>query len=236
MDKVIPAHILALLIGLSCGIISCSEKNAEAPDYNKVHAQVWVDPNYINTELFHGFQAEIQALEACMKCHEIYSAGEGKIPGCLPCHFDPEGSRIPIGSHWTHGRDDHEDFQKDQTVCNNCHEVGRRFNAGPGICHNCHGSGDVHVLGQPWLDQDSPQFHGDQSQEECANCHDLSTDCYQCHFGPTGRKSPGGWKHGEIDGHNDLESYRSVCDSCHALTQDYRNEPDPERCHDCHDD
>ena len=71
------------LLVLMLVTLACSEKNADAPYYNKVHAEAWLDPNYINIKLFHGFQAETQTLEACMKCHEIYSEGQGNIPGCL---------------------------------------------------------------------------------------------------------------------------------------------------------
>lgn len=225
-----------MVFALICGTMSCSEKNADAPFYNKVHSQTWLDPNFVNTELFHGFQTNTQTMERCMKCHEIYSDGNQYVPGCLKCHFDPYGSRVPAGADWTHGRDGHEDFQENRTVCNKCHDVGRRFNAGPGICHNCHGFGEEHVLGQPWLDQDSPQFHGDQPQEDCAICHNLSTNCNECHFGPTGAKSPpgSGWPHGREDNHNDQKAYSAVCNRCHALTQSYRNEPDDPECHVCH--
>ena len=107
----------------------------------------------------------------------------------------------------------------------------------PDICHDCHGPGTTHALGQPWLDSDQADYHGNQPQENCATCHDLSADCNQCHFGATGSKSPpgSGWPHGEKDNHNDQEKYRQVCIQCHTLTQAYRNEPDDPHCLTCHD-
>lgn len=218
--------------------LACSEKNTDAPDYNKVHTEDWYNPQYLSNTVFHGTEVKRQGTSACSKCHEIYSEGQENIPGCFKCHFGPDGSREPVGSDWVHGLERHDEYQNDQAVCNSCHDVGRSFGTGPGICHNCHGSGEEHILGQPWLDRDSDQFHGDQSKDDCAICHNLSIDCYQCHFGPTGSKSPPGsnWPHGREDGHNDQERYASICNQCHDLTQAYRGEPDDPECHTCHDD
>ncbi|MBW2298412.1 MAG: hypothetical protein JRF32_12485 [Deltaproteobacteria bacterium] len=92
------------------------------------------------------------------------------------------------------------------------------------------------MVGQAWLDSSLPDYHGNQPQQDCADCHDLAVRCYQCHFGETGSKSPigSGWPHGVIDGHNDRESFIATCNRCHGLTRTYRNEP--AGCHDCHDD
>jgi hypothetical protein len=112
-------------------------------------------------------------------------------------------------------------------VCYTCHSS--RF------CNDCHEI-ETHVLGQAWLDSTLPGYHGNQPQQDCDNCHNLSTDCYQCHFGPTGRKSPPGsnWPHGREDNHNDQKSYSAICNQCHSLTQEYRDEPDDPECHVCH--
>ncbi len=219
--------------------LACSEKNTDAPDYNKVHTEDWYNPQYLSNTVFHGTEVKRQGTLSCSKCHEIYSEGQENIPGCFKCHFGPDGSREPVSSDWAHGLERHEAFPDDQAVCNSCHDVGRSFGTGPGICHDCHGSGETHALGQPWLDRALPDYHGNQSQEDCANCHTLSTDCYQCHFGTTGSKSPigSGWLHrpGDEDHKDeDFEAHINICNSCHFLSRSYRGEPSS--CHDCHDD
>ena len=219
-------------------IMACSEKNADAPDYNKVHQEAWYNTQYLNEAPFHGTEVKTQGTDSCIKCHDIYGQGRENIPGCYKCHFGPDGSKVPGDSDWVHGLERHEEFSDDQSVCNSCHEVGRSFGTGPGICHNCHGSGETHVLGQAWLDSTLPDYHGNQPQQDCDSCHNLSTDCYQCHFGPTGGKSPPGsnWPHGREDNHNDQKSYSAICNQCHSLTQLYRNEPNDPECHVCHND
>lgn len=214
--------------------LACSEKNSDAPDYNKVHTEDWYNPQYLSNTVFHGTEVKRQGTSACSKCHEIYSEGQENIPGCFKCHFGPDGSREPVSADWAHGLERHEAFPDDQAVCNSCHEVGRSFGTGPGICHNCHGSGEEHILGQPWLDPKSAQFHGPLPQDECANCHNMSLDCNKCHFGPTGSKAPigSGWLHGNNDGHKDFENKNATCGQCHTLNRSYDNGPGI--CHDCH--
>ena len=217
-------------------VLACSEQNADAPDYDKVHPQTWSNPQFINAEPFHGSEVVTQGTASCVKCHDIDGEGQKDIPGCFKCHFSPDGSKVPEGSDWTHGEEGHMEFEENQSVCNRCHEVERSFGTGPGICHNCHGPGETHVLGQAWLDSKSPQFHGPVPQDECANCHDISQDCSQCHFGPTGSKAPigSGWLHGNNNEHEDYENQRATCNQCHTLNRSYGN--GPARCHDCHDD
>lgn len=214
--------------------VACSEKNTDAPDYNKVHVEDWCNPQYVNNAVFHGTEVKRQGASSCVKCHDIYSEGQENIPGCFKCHFGPDGSREPVGSDWVHGLERHEGYQNDQAVCNSCHDVGRSFGTGPGICHNCHGSGDEHIMGQPWLDYKSPQFHGDTPQDECANCHNTTNDCNACHFGASGSKAPigSGWLHGNNDGHKDFEDQNATCSQCHTLNRSYDN--GLETCHDCH--
>ena len=216
-------------------VLACSEQNADAPDYDKVHPQTWSNPQFINAEPFHGSEVVTQGTASCVKCHDIDGEGQKDIPGCFKCHFSPDGSKVPEGSDWTHGEEGHMEFEENQSVCNRCHEVERSFGTGPGICHNCHGPGETHVLGQAWLDSNSPQFHGPVPQDECANCHDISQDCSQCHFGSTGSKAPigSGWLHGNNDGHRDYENRIDTCNQCHTLDRSYGN--GPASCHDCHE-
>jgi hypothetical protein len=236
--KPIWANILSLLV-VAC-VIGCSERNEDAPYDGKVHTRAWIDLNLMGTAVFHGTEVRLEGVLECAKCHDIDQGAGEFVPGCFTCHFGSDGSREPVGSNWIHGRDSHEDYTTEGEVCNTCHELARGFDAGPGICHNCHGSGVEHVLGQPWLDRDSPRFHGDLPQDNCSICHNLSTNCNECHFGPTGRKSPPGssWPHGRIDNHNDQEDYDNVCDRCHSLSRSYRGDPKLEPdgdCHYCHD-
>jgi hypothetical protein len=91
-------------------------------------------------------------------------------------------------------------------------------------------------LGQPWLDKNSPDFHGATALADCSDCHNLSQKCFQCHFGQDGSKSPPGtgWSHGDNSEHEDYESYQNTCNLCHDLNRSYGNEP--ASCHDCHED
>ena len=238
MDRHFAIKIWAgIFLLLLAGVVNCSEKNENAPFDNKVHTPAWANLNLMGTDAFHGFEVKREGVWECVKCHDIDDGGLDPIPGCYTCHFGPDGSRAPQGSNWIHDRDGHENYPDNKDVCNTCHGLARGFDAGPGICHNCHGSGEEHDLGRPWLDRDSPEFHGDQPQDDCSICHTLSTHCSECHFGPTGRKSPPGsdWPHGTIDNHNDQEAYADVCNRCHLLSRSYRGEPDSS-CHDCHDD
>jgi hypothetical protein len=117
-------------------------------------------------------------------------------------------------------------------VCNQCHTLERSYGNGPAACHDCHGKQYGHVLGQPWLDPKSAEFHGD-STLTCSSCHDLKTECSSCHFGETGSKAPTGstWTHGTTP-HNKLSSSKAVCNQCHTLERSYGN--GPAACHDCH--
>jgi len=223
---------MALLLLL---LVACSEKNEDAPLYNQVHPESWNNTQYFKAEPFHGTEVESRGDETCAKCHDLNGKEDERIPGCSICHFGPGGSRVPPGSDWVHGQNRHDEFEKDQDVCNTCHDQGRYYGTGPISCHDCHEIED-HVTGQPWLDSTQAGYHGNQSQQECAACHELSIRCSQCHFGTTGSKAPtdSGWQHGLNDEHETFEGYIDTCNQCHALTKSYRNEPDPDICHDCH--
>ena len=223
------------LLVMMLHILSCSEKNPDSPYYNKVHPQEWYNTQFKNTGKFHGARAEDEGSESCMTCHDLNSEGQN-VSGCAKCHFGGGGDKAPDGSDWGHGLEGHEEFQDSRIVCNYCHDYERYFGTGPGACHDCHGSGDTHVLGQPWLDRNSPQFHGNLSQDECSICHNMSIKCSQCHFGETGSRHPpgSGWIHGDNEEHEDYERYAGTCNQCHNLNRLYGNGPD--NCHDCHDD
>lgn len=216
--------------------LGCSDKNPAAPVYNKVHVQAWYNPLFLNTEHFHGTTVTAQGTASCIKCHDINGEGRENIPGCYKCHFGPDGSKAPVESDWMHDLEGHSQLQDNQTVCNYCHYFERDLGTGPGVCHDCHGSGDNHVLGQEWLDRNSQQFHGNEPQDDCSTCHNLSIKCNQCHFGATGSKSPAGsgWTHGNNEEHREYESYIATCNQCHTLNRSYGNEPS--NCHDCHED
>jgi DMSO/TMAO reductase YedYZ molybdopterin-dependent catalytic subunit len=88
----------------------------------------------------------------------------------------------------------------------------------------------THFLGQSWLNKTSPDFHG-LSQLSCTDCHSAATECYACHFGPTGSTSPPGWTHGTFP-HGSVTEHAPVCNACHDLNRTYGHEPSG--CHDCH--
>ena len=99
----------------------------------------------------------------------------------------------------------------------------------PGAWCN-YGLPDNHFVGEPWLNKTSLDFHG-ASTLSCAACHDPATECTECHFGPSGSKSPPGWTHGSFR-HDSVTEQASVCNTCHDLNRTYGNEP-PD-CHNCH--
>ena len=88
-----------------------------------------------------------------------------------------------------------------------------------------------HPLDESWLDKASLDFHGDSSLK-CANCHNLNTECSECHFDASGSKSPSDWIHGMVS-HDQMVASEPVCNRCHGLNHSYGNEPGS--CHDCHD-
>ena len=228
MPNLIICIILVTLI--TCG---CSTPNPEAPPPGQVHAIIFSNPE---STAFHGMDVNALGTDGCLSCHGNDLSGTDSIPGCYDCHFDPLGSPVPPNSGWTHGQAGHLNYVAYQNVCNNCHDTLRRFELQPEFCHDCHGEGLNHVLGQAWLDKNSPDFHGRTGLVDCSNCHDLSQKCFQCHFGQNGSKSPpgSGWTHGDNNEHRDYESYQNTCNLCHDLNRSYGNEPPS--CHDCHED
>ena len=159
----------------------------------------------------------------CAGCHNLSTE-------CSQCHFGANGSKSP--SAWVHGTTPHDQLSASAAVCNGCHGMNRSYGNGPAACHDCHALPDAHVLGETWLNKTSPDFHGG-SGLNCAGCHDLSTECSQCHFGANGSKSPSDWVHHQ-GSHKSLKGSGPVCNTCHTLERSYGN--GPETCHDCHDD
>ena len=89
--------------------------------------QIWLDPK---SPQHHG-----QSGLDCADCHALAT-------DCTVCHFDAAGSRAPVGSNWTHGRNDrHESFEIYQNVCTRCHSLNRSYGNPPASCHDCHGDG-----------------------------------------------------------------------------------------------
>ena len=158
----------------------------------------------------------------CADCHDLSTR-------CADCHFGESGSKTP--SDWVHGMTSHDQLEADRAVCNTCHDLNRSYGNGPTICHDCHGLPANHVKGEAWINKTSPDFHG-SSTLTCADCHDLGTECVECHFDVTGSKSTSEWTHG-TDPHDQLEVDGPVCNTCHDLNRGYGN--GPESCHDCHD-
>lgn len=90
------------------------------------------------------------------------------------------------------------------------------FTNADGSATGCHAGGPGgHPAGLTWLDRNAAAYHG-SSTLVCTNCHNLATDCIRCHFGPSGNFSPTSWTHGVIGGHDNLETYGNVCDTCHG--------------------
>jgi hypothetical protein len=182
--------------------------------------QSWLDSK---SPEFHG----ISNID-CSDCHNL-------TKDCKECHFGASGSMAPTGSGWMHGNNQqHHNYQSDQNVCNNCHNLNRSYGNLPTDCHDCHDNIANHPLGQLWFDSKSDQFHG-KSSLNCASCHDLSTECLQCHFGPNGSMTPAGsnWAHGLNDSHKTFQTNKDVCNMCHILDRSYGNPP--ASCHDCHE-
>jgi hypothetical protein len=232
-NRLLAVFLIAALVWLPAG---CSTQNPEAPATNQPHSGRYVNPAYSASTAFHGTEVNAAGTDDCISCHGRDLAGTDTVPGCTDCHFDAWGSRVPPGSGWIHGSDQHLDYADVQEVCNRCHDTFRRFDMPPAYCHNCHGPGINHVLGRPWLDRSSADFHGSADLTDCSSCHYLDTDCSQCHFGPDGSMSPPGsnWKHGNNDEHRSFEAYRGICNQCHIVNRSYGNPP-PD-CHDCHED
>jgi len=216
----------------------CTDSSWESPANGPVHPPSWINTQLLGTKEFHGTTARAYGTEVCEPCHGSDLKGEEGVFGCYQCHFGPNGSRIPEGTDWNHEQDRHLEFEINHQVCNSCHALERSFNTGPQGCHNCHGEGIGHVLGQPWLDKKSSDFHGTTPLENCSDCHIASEKCAQCHFGETGSRSPpgSGWVHdgdGDNEDHREYERYLTTCNQCHKTNRSYAN--GPESCHDCHE-
>jgi hypothetical protein len=215
-------------------INGCSDKNPDAPLFGNTHLLSWSDPQFMGTDKFHGDNVKTQGTSECATCHSSDLNGQEEVIGCRECHFTSDGSKVPVEAEWVHGQDRHNEFEADSAVCNTCHTHERRFDADPEACHDCHGEGNNHVLGRALLNRGSSNFHGTGSIDTCSNCHDVSTKCYQCHFGSSGSKSPqgSGWTHGNNTQHANYVSSQATCNECHDLNRSYGN--GPTSCHDCH--
>lgn len=223
-----------VLLLIAILVAGCSEPNKDGPLPAGVHPGRWNDTRFWQSGPFHGDFAVSQGTGSCLPCHGADLLGFGDIPGCFTCHFGPGGGRAPQGSDWVHGPERHEEFQSHLSVCNACHDTARKFSTDPDPCHDCHGAGIDHPLGQPWLDRNDPQFHGDVSRENCAACHNLAQKCSECHFGATGSLAPPGtgWNHGNNDAHQDHAVFAATCNRCHDIDRSFGN--GPVDCHDCH--
>ncbi len=224
-----------VLFNIAFLTLSCTNPNTDAPSSGSVHTKSWNNPELLGSNDFHGTKTSQDGSDACRLCHGKHLNGSGDIPGCFDCHFGPDGSQAPSGSGWIHGQNPHDAYESYQNVCNACHEIRRQFNLDPQPCHDCHGPGTNHALGQAWLDNNSPQFHGNEPTDACSDCHEVITFCAACHFDASGSKSPlgSGWDHGDNDDHKNFKDVADVCNQCHSLNRSYGNEP--AACHDCHD-
>lgn len=95
--------------------------------------------------------------------------------------------------------------------------------------------GSTHPLGADLLLKGTPAFHG-VAANDCSKCHEVSSFCSECHFGPGGQRVPPGstWIHGVFP-HNrgELSAVGAVCDRCHYIKLHY--EGVPLACHGCHE-
>ena len=228
-----PAKLLCCVFMAFVVVIACTGcKKTEKP-YNH-RSTTWLNPIYNAGPGSHGGIVQKRGSTVlCALCHGRQLQGENGLPGCDTCHFGPDGRRTPDTSVWQHGIASHETRKSDEAVCNACHDLYRSYGFGPKTCHNCHdGSNALHQTGQPWLDRKSADFHG-KSTLQCSSCHDQTTKCATCHFGPTGSKVPQGssWQHGTTP-HASLEPNQAVCNQCHTLNRSYGNSPIS--CHNCH--
>ena len=143
----------------------------------------WLIPGSVN---FHGDEANTDST-LCARCHGANFLGGSTGVSCLSCHFDESGALVPPGSSWTHG-DDHDTLLVYGSVCNNCHDTWRTYDAAsaPAACHDCHGGGATHEIGDNWL---LPSQHVNASNTDrnaCLNCHaytsgGIQPDCQDCH-------------------------------------------------------
>ena len=227
---------VAVMLAAALGWLpaGCSSPNSDAPGSDQVHAARYVNPAYSAFMSFHGTEVAAAGIDGCKSCHGSDLTGTDTVPGCTDCHFDASGSRVPPGSGWIHGSDQHLDYADVQAVCNRCHDTNRRFGMPPAVCHDCHGQGINHILDRAWLDRNSPDFHGQIGVTDCANCHDLAAKCAECHFDTAGSKAPtaSGWTHGNNSAHGSYSAYQDVCNLCHNLDRSYGI--GPAACHDCH--
>lgn len=189
-------------------------------------------------------------LTYCQKCHGRPGTTEfsgGNATACTTCH-------APARAHATNwqgsGAYSHRNSGNQAAACSLCHDYTQNrqaplpaspscyaanFTNNLGQARACHPGGPLgHPQGQLWLDKKSAQFHGDSSLT-CANCHTVATLCSECHFGPSGSRTPPGtgWTHGRSS-HDNYEQYQTVCNSCHNVNRQYGNAPG--NCHNCHDD
>jgi hypothetical protein len=229
--RLLAVFLVAALVWMPAG---CSSPNSAAPASDQAHSGRYADPAYSASAAFHGTEVNAAGTDGCISCHGRDLAGTDTVPGCTDCHFDAWGSRVPPGSGWVHGSDQHLNYAGVQAVCNRCHDTFRRFDMTPAYCHDCHGPGINHILGRPWLDRSSLDFHGSADLTDCGSCHDLAAKCAECHFGTGGSKAPpsSGWTHGNNAAHQNFSAEQSVCNLCHALDRSYGY--GPAACHDCH--
>lgn len=200
--------------------------------------RAWLEPK---SSQFHGNQADAD-LDACRACHGSSLGGGVADVSCDACHFGPGGNKSPVGIGWNHGALSHGNLEDSGDICLACHDLNRLFGNGPSACHDCHVEA-MHATGQQWLDPKIEGFHGDAASADlasCASCHGSDygggtsgVGCDDCHFGPSGDKSPSGsnWAHGSTP-HGNLANRNETCNACHTVDRLYGNGPD--NCHDCH--
>ncbi len=219
--------VMSILFGAL--LFRCSEPNIDAPSTNSYHPPAWTYPD-------HGAYVDSNGTVSCTACHGEILQGDEESSGCAnTCHFNANGEQSPPASDWQHGSTPHTSQLRYAEICNRCHTIMRQYNQDPAACHDCHGLGISHPLGQPWLDANSSEFHG-QSDQACNTCHDTAVYCNTCHFGAFGSRIPAGsnWTHGLNSGHDNFGSVQSICNRCHNLNRSYGRPPAV--CHDCHGD
>lgn len=181
--------------------------------------RAWLDPNQ---PTFHGKDTNL-ALFPCEDCHSPLDQF------CSTCHFGPDGSKVPAGVTWTHGRYPHDvgELVSREAVCNQCHALMKSYTGSPARtdCANCHAIAIPH--GSPFLGPHTTRNGMDLAL--CQRCHGepgttsfaggvvpqpvCSATCHEA-----ARAHPAPWRLAfgtRVNSHKDAGNIPDACAICH---------------------